>query len=129
MTQDQLEAKLLKQINELVRVPYPLATHTLKQTRKFSGETRINTRMAVGSPDTSVVRAREYKRNAFKDTISTKRKEFADFIESVKAGDKIFVTNALPHSIFVEYKHGDLMFEKAVQLFPYLAGKVINEYS
>ena len=128
MTQDQLTKKLLGGIDALLDVPADLATHTLENTRKFSGETRVNIRMATGAPDTTVERGTEYRKDYFTNTLNSKRKEFEDFIRSVRAGEVVHVTNSLPHSYWVEHKHGDSMFEKAVQIFPHLAIKAFNEH-
>ena len=41
-----------------------------RETRKFSGQSRANTRMSIGSPNTRVTLAATYRRNAITGELS-----------------------------------------------------------
>lgn len=82
-------------------------------TRKFSGQAQASIRVGIGAPDTSVVRAAVYARDAISNPKQRSFSQMRSASRRVPLGNIAFVSGALEYFPILEYSLGDLMFNKA----------------
>jgi len=94
------------------------ANRVVRGTRKYSGQAKNNTRMAINRVDTSVKLVPQYVRNAIADPDGQRARVFNRVSKSIRLGDTINISNSLDYIQSLETEFGDLMFRKAVTNWP-----------
>ena len=128
----QEHAKEIKKLRrQLVVIGQRSAFHSANRvppaTRKLSGQARINTKLTVGQQDLTNQYANPYGPNFFIGELANRTAHFAEASKEIKLGDTAFVTNNLHYIQDLEYRRGDLMFNKAAQAWPQDVRKGIRD--
>ena len=116
---DKLIDKLERQLEVLPQRSAFYSANSIPQaTRKYSGQSRANTRMEIGGIDDTVYLAPVYAPNAITGELGERKRAYERVSKRVKIGDTVHISNSLDYIQSVEFELGDLMFSKAIQKWP-----------
>ena len=128
MNHDEFIARAKKQLVDVAqKSAFYSADRVPKRTRKYSGQARASTNMAIGGPDTSVVLAANYEQNAIQGELGLATAKFKSVSSQIRLGDMVYVTNSLDYIRVVEYKYGDMMFTHAIKSWGTDVARAVNE--
>jgi len=127
--EQQIQKEIMRLQYIAQRSPELSATRVVRGTRKFSGQAKNNTRMAINRVDTSVKLVPNYVRNAIADPDGQRARVFNRVSKSIRLGDTINISNNLDYVESLEFEFGDLMFSRAVASWPVDVRQAVSEAS
>ena len=123
----QIEKELMRLEYIAQRSPELSANRVVRGTRKFSGQAKNNTQMAINRVDTTVRLVPNYVRNAIADPDGQRARVFDRVSKAIRIGDTVNISNNLDYIESLEYEFNDLMFTKAIANWPVDVRQAVSE--